>query len=79
MEALKVVLMWLLALCVAAAAVAVPCILAAPYFQEAFTYRLAVVVAAAVALLLVVAFHQALFSTSVLSSKASSATRCAPG
>ncbi len=61
MEALKAVLMWLLALCVAAAAVAVPCILAAPYFQEAFTYRLAVVVAAAVALLLVVAFHQALF------------------
>ena len=58
MEALKAVLMWLLALCVAAAAVAVPCILAAPYFQDSFTYWLAVAVAAAVALLLVVAFHQ---------------------
>jgi len=58
MEALKAVLMWLLALGVAGAAVAVPCILAAPYFQEAFTYWLAVVVAAAVTLLFVVAFHQ---------------------
>jgi putative ABC transport system permease protein len=61
MEALKAVLMWLLALCAAGAAVAAPCILAAPFFEDRFTYWLAVVVAAAVALLLVVSFHQTIF------------------
>ena len=61
MEALKAVLGWAFALCVAGAAVAVPCILAAPSFEDSFTYWLAVVVAAALALLLVVAFHQSVF------------------
>ena len=61
MEVLKTILTWALALGVAAAAVAVSCILAAPYAADAFTYWLAVAVAAAVALLLVVAFHQTIF------------------
>ena len=61
MEALKIILTWALAVCVAGAAVAVPCILAAPYVDDSFTYWLAVAVAAAVALLLVVAFHQTIF------------------
>ena len=61
MEALKAGAMWLLALGAAGAALAVPCILAAPSFEEPFTYWLAVVAAAAVTLLLVVAFHRAIF------------------
>ena len=79
MEALKAVLTWLLALCAAGAAVAVPCILAAGYFDDSFTYWLAVVVAAAVRCCWWSPSTRPSSSTSALSSRACRATRCARG
>ncbi len=61
MDIAKSLLMWLFALCLAGAAVAVPLIMGLPYIDDLFTRWLIIGVAAAVALLLVIAFHQALF------------------
>ena len=60
MEAVKTVLMWVFLLCAAAAALAVPLILGLPYIDDLFTRWLVGGAAAALALLLVIAFHRPL-------------------
>jgi putative ABC transport system permease protein len=61
MDIVKSLLMWLFALILAGAAVAVPLIMGLPYIDDLFTRWLIIGVAAAIAILLVIAFHQALF------------------